>query len=215
MGVLLLVRHGQASFGSGNYDQLSALGEIQADLLASRLAGIPGVRNLVSGTLIRQQKTAEAIAHACDLDVRTDAHWDEYDHVGIAGNRASDLIFHANDCMGGRERAELALDEAVRRWVAGEMVGAEAHVAFVERCSNALQSLTSSRGVTVIATSGGVISVISALLLGVSINSWPAFSRVTVNCGVTKIIAGRRGVSLVSFNDHSHLESDRALITYR
>ena len=43
MSVVLLVRHGQASFGAEDYDRLSALGEEQSRLLGSSLAA-RGVR---------------------------------------------------------------------------------------------------------------------------------------------------------------------------
>ena len=37
-----------------------------------------------------------------------------------------------------------------------------------------------------------------------------------VNTGVTKLVTGRRGVTMVSFNEHGHLEGrDPELLTYR
>jgi hypothetical protein len=45
---------------------------------------------------------------------------------------------------------------------------------------------------------------------------WGRLSNVVVNAGVTKVLNGRRGTNLISFNDHSHLETgDAGLITYR
>ena len=38
MANLLVIRHGQASFGAENYDQLSPLGQRQADLTGEFLA---------------------------------------------------------------------------------------------------------------------------------------------------------------------------------
>jgi len=32
---------------------------------------------------------------------------------------------------------------------------------------------------------------------------------------MTKLISGRPGTHLLTFNDHAHLEHDRSLITYR
>ena len=216
MGVLLLVRHGQASFGSRQYDKLSALGQRQAHLLARRLAmsGSP-IRTLVSGGLDRQRATALAIATACGVTVDVDDRWDEYDHVGITGDRSSALIFDPLDRTDARDHAESTLNEAVRRWIAGDVAHIESHADFVERCATALRSLAANPGLTVIATSGGVIAVCCALLLGLPTDVWPAMARVTVNCGITKVVSGQRGTSLVSFNDHAHLEQDRALITYR
>ena len=54
MSVLLLVRHGQASFGAADYDRLSALGERQSRLVGEALAA-RGVRPdlVVRGSLRR------------------------------------------------------------------------------------------------------------------------------------------------------------------
>ena len=41
MGQILLVRHGQASWGAADYDVLSPLGERQAAALGACLAGVP------------------------------------------------------------------------------------------------------------------------------------------------------------------------------
>ena len=64
-------------------------------------------------------------------------------------------------------------------------------------------------------TSGGVIAAIGAALLGAPPATFIALNRVSVNSGVTTIITGRGGPRLLTFNDHSHLEQDRALVTFR
>ncbi len=62
MSTLYLIRHGQASFGAEDYDELSALGRQQARLLADYFlrAGIC-FDACWSGTLRRQLQTAEEI----------------------------------------------------------------------------------------------------------------------------------------------------------
>jgi broad specificity phosphatase PhoE len=40
MASIYLIRHGQASFGSANYDQLSTLGQRQADVTGEFLSAI-------------------------------------------------------------------------------------------------------------------------------------------------------------------------------
>ncbi|HEY4239018.1 MAG TPA: histidine phosphatase family protein [Kofleriaceae bacterium] len=56
MGTLLLVRHGQASYGQADYDRLSPLGEAQARAVGPALAGVDAI---FVGPLRRQQQTAE------------------------------------------------------------------------------------------------------------------------------------------------------------
>ena len=63
-------------------------------------------------------------------------------------------------------------------------------------------------------TSGGVIAVLAAHLLGLADDAFVALNRVTVNTGVTRVVIGRQGRSLVTFNEHTHLEAG-GLVTYR
>ena len=64
-------------------------------------------------------------------------------------------------------------------------------------------------------TSAGVIAAACTQLLGIDIETWPRLANVIVNASVTKIVSGRSGTSMVTFNDHAHLEGTRELITYR
>ncbi|HWF53236.1 MAG TPA: hypothetical protein VG223_01350, partial [Solirubrobacteraceae bacterium] len=65
-------------------------------------------------------------------------------------------------------------------------------------------------------TSGGVLAAVCIELLGLADDAFTTFNRVTINAGITKVIHGRRGATLVSFNDHSHLErAGTELVTYR
>ena len=76
--------------------------------------------------------------------------------------------------------------------------------------------------VVAVATSGGPIAMAAALLVaGRAVDApalatlWAALNRVSVNTGVTKVIAGRRGLSMSTYNEHTHLETDARLLTYR
>ena len=63
MGTLYLVRHGQASFGADDYDQLSELGQRQSVRLGEYLASRDITFDAVyTGTLRRQVQTWEGIA---------------------------------------------------------------------------------------------------------------------------------------------------------
>jgi broad specificity phosphatase PhoE len=59
MTTILLARHGQASFGQANYDQLSELGGTQARLLGQHYANIQRpIDAIFSGSLVRQRDSA-------------------------------------------------------------------------------------------------------------------------------------------------------------
>src|SRR5215475_10141502 len=65
MGVLLLVRHGQASLGTADYDRLSDVGRRQAQVTGARLARTDlTVDRVICGGLTRQRDTAEPLLAA-------------------------------------------------------------------------------------------------------------------------------------------------------
>lgn len=205
MPVVYLIRHGQASFGADDYDVLSATGHLQGKHAGAELRR-RGVRpdQVWSGTLRRQRETA----HAAGLDVplREDPRWNEFDHLGLvretAGEPATPREF------------QLALDEALRGWV-----GSDGWRKFNENVTFALDELLAglgSGGTGVVFTSGGVIAAVCARLLGLGGAGFVAVNRVSVNCGMTKLVHGRSGTSLVSYNDHAHFEGEhRDMLTYR
>src|SRR4051812_28359591 len=86
MGVVLLVRHGQASFGAEEYDVLSPAGWEQGRLLGEWL-GARGVvpKAVVQGGMRRHRETGEAMSKAArwTIEVGTDPGWDEFDHLAV------------------------------------------------------------------------------------------------------------------------------------
>jgi broad specificity phosphatase PhoE len=225
-----LVRHGQASFGAGDYDRLSAVGHEQARAVGVALRGrgvTPAV--VVHGSLRRQRETAEAIAATwADAPdgpppLRADARWDEYDHEGLLTALAADPAYatHAADAAGASDPArafQAALDEALDRWTGGACDDeyAESFGAFGERVGLALDEAVARAadpagrrpgrpGATVVVSSAGAIGAVVAALLRLDPEAWAALNRVAVNTGITTVVAGARGRSVVSFNEHGHL----------
>src|SRR3954469_6088664 len=87
MGVLMLVRHGQASFGAEDYDVLSSRGVRQSRKVAETLAGY-GVApsSLIHGGMRRQLETAEQMllgAVSWELTPEVDERWSELDHLAV------------------------------------------------------------------------------------------------------------------------------------
>jgi len=216
VGVLLLLRHGQASMGTADYDQLSELGRRQSRSVGARLVGVgPGIGQVWSGALVRQQETARAVLAELGRppsDLRTDVRLDEYDPAGILG--VSDPFASAT-LPESRRALQVTLDEALARWIQGGADYPEPHSAFTARVQTAVASLAALPGTTLAVTSAGVIAVACAQLTGLPADRWPALARVTVNASVTKLVTGSTGTHLLTFNDHAHLEGDRSLITYR
>jgi broad specificity phosphatase PhoE len=225
MPTVLLVRHGQASFGAADYDLLSGLGRRQAEIVAASLAerGYNPSR-LVSGTLRRQLETAAAFAVPGGPELEVEPRWNEYD--------ADDVLTHHSDSSlrlradGAAETMtnrgfQAALEPALAEWVAHaeRSPTAQTWPQFSGAGSDALSDLTAGldTGETaVVVTSGGAIAAVVGILLGAPAETFAALNRTLVNASVTKLAIGSTGTNVVSFNDHSHLEAvDRALVTYR
>ncbi len=78
MGTLYLVRHGQASFGAANYDQLSALGQRQSHQLGRYFGARARQFDLVlTGTLARHSQTLDEIARGAQT------RWPAQRHAGL------------------------------------------------------------------------------------------------------------------------------------
>jgi len=219
VGVLLLLRHGQGSMGTSDYDQLSELGRRQAGALGARLARADlSVGQVWCGGLARQRETARAVMAELGRppsDLRTDVRLDEYDPLGVLGADTAGDPFAAATTPATRRALQVTLDEALTRWIRGGAGYPEPHGAFTARVDASITDLAAVPGTTLAITSAGVIAVTCARLTGLADDRWPALARVVVNASITRLITGPTGTHLLTFNDHAHLESDRSLITYR
>ncbi|WP_109505436.1 histidine phosphatase family protein [Nocardioides speluncae] len=217
MSVVLLVRHGQASFGAADYDVLSEVGHEQSRVLGKSLAArgvTPDV--VIRGGLRRHQQTTDELVGAAGWgnhgEVVVDDGFDEFDHLQI--------IEAYRPTLRPDQAFQEAFGLAIARWASGEYDAdyPEPFTAFEARvvaAAERLNDVVPEKGLAVVVTSGGPIGVLTARLLAGEPASWGRFNSVAVNTGVTKLISGRNGLSVVSFNEHTHLEHDRSLLTYR
>ena len=223
---VLLVRHAQGSFGTGNYDVLSPAGVQQANALAAELARRElRVDRIVTGTLGRQRDTVVPVAALTGAPASIDPRWDEY-HADDILDAYSDSAVRLERKASGASQVttqafQVVLDDALLSWISSTEQGRpiEPWSAFSERANAALDDLVSEldRGQTaLVCTSGGVLAAICLRLFGAPDETFVRFNRVTVNAGITKIIRGSRGTTMVSFNEHGHLEQPGgSLVTYR
>jgi broad specificity phosphatase PhoE len=222
MPLLVIVRHGQASFGSADYDVLSPVGRQQALRTAGALrdAGLEAT-HIITGSLRRQRDTADAIGDAFGLSPNVDERWNEYDadavlaHHSDSGQRLEHPAGPAELPVSPRE-FQRVLERALEEWItAGEdSPTPETWPAFNGRLQAALHDAGHAHsGTTVIVSSGGVIGALAVALIGVDPISFPRLNRVTINCGITRVIVGSSGTTLVSFNEQGHLTT--GMRTYR
>lgn len=217
MSVLYLVRHGQASFGTDDYDRLSALGKEQSRITGRFLAsqGLEPDR-IIHGEMLRQRQTAEGLLAGLgrDMDAHVDAGWNEYAAWELTGV-LTDLdprAQHDSKIFQGE------LERGAARWASGEHDEdyTETYNQFTSRVERALADAVAameSGQSTIVVSSAGAIAWTAARLIGGGFDQWMAFNRVTINTGITKIITGRGGTSLISFNEHGHQDPKNA--TYR
>ncbi|MBS1676662.1 MAG: histidine phosphatase family protein [Actinobacteria bacterium] len=225
MPTVLLVRHGQASFGADDYDVLSAVGHRQAEVVVASLAerGYRPAR-LLSGTLRRQRETAAAFVGQGAPEVEVESRWDEYDSEDILRHHSEGAVRleeHGEGAAPTSRDFQVALEAAQAEWLAhGEgSPTALSWPRFSAAGAAALADLIPDLGsgeTAVVVTSGGVIAALLRSLWDAPAELFPALNRVIVNASVTKLAVGSTGTNVISFNDHSHLEAvDRALVTYR
>jgi broad specificity phosphatase PhoE len=221
VSVVLLVRHGQASWGAADYDVLSATGAEQSRVLGVSLAR-RGIRPdvVVRGAMRRHRETAEhaLLGAGWDVPVEEDLGWNEFDHLQM-------LELHPPALGEGEELTRAAFQEwfeqATRRWTSGDYADEydESFASFCERVGAGLRRTVErldAKQTAIVVSSGGPVSWVTASLLGGGAALWMQLNPVTVNASVTKVVVGGRGTTLVSFNDHSHLETaDPSLVTYR
>ncbi|MEH3154912.1 MAG: histidine phosphatase family protein [Gordonia paraffinivorans] len=224
MGVVYLVRHGQAhaqAYGSLADAQSSAGGLTDVGNEQARRAGralatrIGRVDHAVAGSLARQQQTLRHVLDAFSdaPDPATDARWDEYDLGAIAtGGESGENVHGAG--------FQAKLDDDLRSWVAGASVGSESYRDYRARADAAARDLATEAGSgrTVVAvSSAGTIAAVIATLWGLDDERWLTVARTMINTSVTKLIAGRTGMSIVSVNDHAHVDlvTDRDVMTFR
>lgn len=212
-----MVRHGQASFGTDDYDRLSPRGKEQSRALGAHLdrQGTLPVR-ITSGGMKRQLQTAHGAIEGAGWATTTDIDqgWDEFN--------ATDLI---NACPTGEPESKTnprafqrLLEKASTRWASGNHDAdyLETFPAFTQRVDGALERSVAGLGSgesSMVVSSSGAIAWAATRLLNGGFDQWLALNRVTINSGVTKIVSGSSGTTLISFNDHAHLPHD--WVTYR
>jgi len=236
MGDIYLFRHGQASFGEDNYDKLSPNGIKQAQILARHLVQTGKYFDVIyCGEMDRQQKTAQEFIDYCSKKELTapkqaiSAAFNEYDSIAVWQALVPELT--QEDPSVARDAAEFATDKkafqrvfskVMNRWISDsyQAVGIPNWNDFKHQVKQGLENLIARQGARkriAIFTSGGPISVVVQIALGLTDPKALEVSWQLMNASVTRIKYNSRGIMLAVFNDVTHLElaGDANLLTYR
>ena len=223
---LLLVRHGQASAGSDDYDRLSSRGQEQSARLGRWLADTGhGFDAVVVGRMRRHQQTFEAIAAAYAQrglslpQAEEDAALDEFDHHAVFDGFASANPQHPavlGSHAGGLQALGALIHAALSDWAGDRIAGVpETWQIFGERVRAAGERLAArgERNVLVL-TSGGVISRLAQAAMGASDRSAIDLNLSLRNSGLCEFHGRPYGLALGSWNALPHLHDCRELWTY-
>lgn len=223
---LVLVRHGQASAISGDYDQLSDLGREQSRLLGGhfeRFAFVPD-RVLVGPRRRHAQTHAEAKLHGWPEPERVE-ELDEHHAVQLLvalgpelGKRDDELGKLAREAFtsdhGSMRKALTKVFAAIiPAWARGEVVhpDVEPFDAFRVRVRRFLDRMRESEGTSVAFTSGGAISAIVAEVHGLDTDQLLDVMWHVKNGSITEIAVRDGRMSIAALNGTPHLGEPRLL----
>jgi broad specificity phosphatase PhoE len=229
MGVIYVVRHGQAAFGTENYDQLTEIGFAQTRLLGAYFAKRKIHFDAVfTGTLRRQIETADAIleshpehsASAREIIPGLDEYKPEAILTALTGESPVMTAAGAarRDPMVVREHFRL-LREALLAW-AEDRTRPVDMMPFAEFQDGAVGALIEARqrfpdGHVLVVSSGGAIGAMVAQVLNAPAATAVELNLRIRNSSLTEFASTPRRHHLVSFNGLPHLDSgDPSLITY-
>jgi broad specificity phosphatase PhoE len=179
---------------------------------------------VMTGSLRRQRDTAAPLAARAGVDLEVDPRLDEYDDRDVLSHYAEAAIGlerRAGDEPISSREFQLILNQALKRWIAAgdDTPCREPWSLFERRVRSAVDAVAAGLGkgqTAIIVSSGGAIAALTAGLLGLPPDALVAFNHVSINTGISKFTVGRGGTTLVSSNEHAHLEeADAGLISYR
>ena len=240
MSTLILIRHGQASFGTDNYDQLSELGLSQSIILGQYWARLGQRFDAVfSGAMERQKQTQRAVGEIlkkAGLDYPEKGimeGFNEYDARGIMTHlyprlleedeRVREVVKRypgiGDGSPEGRRAFQQAFEIVLDRWLEDPDPGpgTESYGRFHERVIRGIARIRSeySSGKTVVVfTSGGAISIALQHALDLSKQKALSLQWIIKNSSITEFTYNREKFTLTGFNLTPHLEEE-GMITYR
>lgn len=224
MSELYLVRHGQASYGQANYDQLSPLGNTQSRLLG-RYFKARGITfdQVFTGHMARHKQTLAGIAAGMDSDLPAEpvAGWNEFDFEQLIHTYLAQHPALRPPADAPRREFYALLKQSLLAWAAGELPEAalpETWAAFEHRVQAALQQVQQQPGKSrvLIVSSGGAIAMALRHILQAPAATMVSLNLQTANTGLSRCFYNADNMHLHSFNNLTHLDTPEgaAAITY-
>ena len=218
MGNLYLVRHGQASFGADDYDQLSELGVRQSVRLGQYLAG-KGLQfeAAYTGSLKRHTQTLDGIRAGLRTrlesvaSIGTTQVWpglNEYDGEAVIQAIAPHPLQRPTTPELYREHFRM-LRDGLTQWMNGVISprGMPSYDEFVLGVTSALDHIRKQHtGNVLIVSSGGPISTAVGDLLGTSPETTIELNYRIRNSSLTEFVFTPKRHVLLTYNGLPHLD---------
>ncbi|UWR17399.1 histidine phosphatase family protein [Sulfitobacter sp. M368] len=207
MAELLVIRHGQASFGQDNYDVLSDLGHQQSAAVGQMLRDGGWVPDrLVTGTLKRQRDTLTSMGFDGGA-AEEHAGLNEYDFADLLNARFKGQV--PDVVKGDRKTHFRTLRETVFDWQDAAFDGAsETYAEFAARVEAAREFVTKTKAKRVlVVSSGGVIGQMTATALGAPARQMMQLNLQIKNTAMTRFMFSGPMFSLHEFNATPHFAS--------
>ena len=215
MGTLYLVRHGQASFGADDYDQLSPLGRQQAvrlgEYLRPKLQDKP-LEAVLMGSLKRHRQTFEGIQEGLLAPELQPLVWpglNEYDSHAVIHAIHPEPLAKPNTPELYKHHFGL-LRKGLQAWMRAETqpMGMPAFKDFVQGIQDAMAHVRDQHsGDVLMVSSGGPISTALGTLLGTPPESIIEMNMRIRNTAVSELVFTPKRHTLVSFNTINHLDA--------
>jgi len=231
-----MIRHGQASFGTGNYDKLSERGIVQSRVLAEHLLKInSGFTKIITGTMSRHKETLDPLLSLYKEkgmslpDINIMNEFNEYDFLGIISEIFPLLLKEDNalnkdmsKLFEDKKAFQQVFEKAILGWASGNYNSSRLPKweDFIVRVTNGINTIMKSYGSSAniaVFTSGGPIAGVIRNVLQLSEENAVRLSWQIANASVTRFKFTFDRITLSTFNEYSCLESykDENLVTYR
>ena len=214
MGNLYLVRHGQASFGADDYDQLSELGTRQSVRLGQYLAEKSlQFEAAYTGSLKRHTQTLDGIRTGLDnaASLGPTHAWpglNEYDGEAVIKAIAPHPLQRPTTPELYREHFRM-LRDGLTQWMNGVLSpkGMPTYDAFVGGVTSALDHIRKQHtGNVLVVSSGGPISTAVGHLLGTSPETTIELNYRIRNSSLTEFVFTPKRHTLLTYNGLPHLD---------
>ncbi len=235
MTTIYMIRHGQASVLSDNYDQLSDLGKKQAQLLGEYFVEQNiQLDKIIRGPLYRHEQSTQHFIEAYQktkieippIEIRE--AFREHQGPKMVRELAPSLLQEEEYLKEIHAKAAVTRQEAIRKylrtyeyitrlWARGELDERTAHIqswkTFNEIVVDGIQELEKEKRKTIaIIASGGNVAALMAYVLELSPEKAMEVSWIMDNSSVTKVYLSSKRKSVHYFNCTSHLQ-DATMIT--